>query len=430
MEFVLSSAINATAEVAAADLYPHIRVFDGPQQNVDSLITPAVPLNVTRNSLLYVRMNWSVASSKTVGPGSDHCCRRRMDEAERRSQRLSLGAAASGFSAICWLAARDFSDILGGKVPVGAIDQSYGGTSIQQWMSESAIKSSNAPVATQCCGQACQNGGASCLYNGQIEPYTLGPTQFTSVLWYQGEQNANCGGPTQTAGAVYSTMLHALVRDWRTQLQQPALPFGSCVLAPWKSTKDNSSFAQMRLAQLNLTAHVESTFDISTLDSGNPAGGAVHSKYKQAVGHRAALGMASFFADITPTKPYKPPAYSSAAASKSGAVTVTLSGLYGQPPRLDGSVSCPPAIGAAQCAGFEVLSSSCVWHTATASLDGSALVLTPASGWSGDAVGSRYGFANWPLALVKVRHKNIRATSEASGRALLKLFLRFPGRFF
>ena len=33
MEFVLSSAINATAEIAAADAYPHIRVVDGPQQN-------------------------------------------------------------------------------------------------------------------------------------------------------------------------------------------------------------------------------------------------------------------------------------------------------------------------------------------------------------------------------------------------------------
>ena len=34
MEFVLSSAVNATAEIAAADAYPHIRVVDGPQQYV------------------------------------------------------------------------------------------------------------------------------------------------------------------------------------------------------------------------------------------------------------------------------------------------------------------------------------------------------------------------------------------------------------
>jgi hypothetical protein len=58
-------------------------------------------------------------------------------------------------------AQRDYSDALGGKVPVGAIDQSYGGTSIQFWMSEDAIAESSAPVATQCCKQ---DGGPSCLW--------------------------------------------------------------------------------------------------------------------------------------------------------------------------------------------------------------------------------------------------------------------------
>ena len=37
MEFVLSSAINATDEIKRADHYPLIRVVDGPQQNADPL---------------------------------------------------------------------------------------------------------------------------------------------------------------------------------------------------------------------------------------------------------------------------------------------------------------------------------------------------------------------------------------------------------
>ena len=92
------------------------------------------------------------------------------------------GEAASGFSAVCWFAARELFDSLGGSVPVGAIDQSYGGTSIQFWMSAEALEQSDAPVATQCCGQ---NGGPSCLWNTQIYPYTIGPTQLRGVLWYQ-----------------------------------------------------------------------------------------------------------------------------------------------------------------------------------------------------------------------------------------------------
>lgn len=46
---------------------------------------------------------------------------------------------------------------------------------------------------------------------------------------YQGEQNANCGGPTQTAGAVYSTMLQTMVKDWREKFEQPDLLFGKYV---------------------------------------------------------------------------------------------------------------------------------------------------------------------------------------------------------
>jgi hypothetical protein len=251
MEFVLSSAINATAEIAAADGYPHIRVVDGPQQNSDRLpLAKPDNASVPHNELFYQRMNWSVASSETVGKGSDHCCRRRSlsDTDIVEEHELSAGSG-SGFSAVCWFAARDLFDSLGGSTPVGAIDQSYGGTSIQFWMSERAIAESRAPVATQCCGQ---NGGPSCLWNTQIFPYTVGPMQFKGVLWYQGEQNANCGGPTQTAGSVYSTMLQTMVTDWRVQFKQPGLLFGSCLLAPWKKTADEVSFAELRLAQANL----------------------------------------------------------------------------------------------------------------------------------------------------------------------------------
>jgi hypothetical protein len=71
MEFVLSSAVNATAEIAAADAYPHIRVVDGPQQNTDRLpLTPPANASMPHTELFYNRMNWSVASSETVGKGS------------------------------------------------------------------------------------------------------------------------------------------------------------------------------------------------------------------------------------------------------------------------------------------------------------------------------------------------------------------------
>ena len=145
MEFVLSSAINASAEIAAADGYPHIRVVDGPQQNSDRLpLKPPNNASVPHNELFYQRMNWSVASAETVGKGSDHCCRRRsLSDADVVEEHELSADAGSGFSAVCWFAARDLADSLGGSTPVGAIDQSYGGTSIQFWMSEQARQNSS-----------------------------------------------------------------------------------------------------------------------------------------------------------------------------------------------------------------------------------------------------------------------------------------------
>ena len=44
-------------------------------------------------------------------------------------------------------------------------------------------------------------------------------------------------GPTQTADGVYSTMLQAMVKDWRARLQQPDLPFGASKTAAKRPAK-------------------------------------------------------------------------------------------------------------------------------------------------------------------------------------------------
>jgi hypothetical protein len=164
----------------------------------------------------------------------------------------------------------------------------------------------------------------------------------------QGEQNANCGGPTQTSGGVYSTMLQTMVRDWREKFQQPELLFGSCLLAPWKDPHDEISFAELRLAQANLTSHLPRTFIISTLDQGSPKNGAVHSPYKQAVGRRAAQGLASNASGNVASMPFMSPSFaSSRAVGGGGVVEVQLAeeGCYGHEISVDNSISCPPAIG-------------------------------------------------------------------------------------
>jgi|EP01047_Picozoa_sp_COSAG01_P036633 hypothetical protein len=143
-------------------------------------------------------------------------------------------------------------------------------------------------------------------------------------------------------------MLQTMVRDWREKFQQPELLFGSCLLAPWKDPHDEISFAELRLAQANLTSHLPRTFIISTLDQGSPKNGAVHSPYKQAVGRRAAQGLASNASGNVASMPFMSPSFaSSRAVGGGGVVEVQLAeeGCYGHEISVDNSISCPPAIG-------------------------------------------------------------------------------------
>ena len=293
-------------------------------------------------------------------------------------------------SAVCWFTVRDLADMLGGKVPVGGIDQSYGGTSIQFWMGASSIAESQAPVATQCCGQ---NGGASCLYNTQIHPYTLGPMQFAAALFYQGEQNANCGGPTQTANSTYSTMLQAMVNEWRANLQQTNLVFGAVLLAPWKANSDLYSFPLLRLAQANLTSATSSamanSFVVNNLDMGDYSNPEVHSPLKQADGLRAAHGIAAL-TKLVLTAQYLAPTYSgakleNASASSSGGVGASgqdVTVLFDEATLYGGFVvnasreACPPSVPVAQCEGFAVMTADCTWHVARATVHNDSSTIT------------------------------------------------------
>lgn len=379
---------NASEEAAAANAYPHIRIFSGPEENTDTLNSKGV-FDHPHDQTYYLRSNWTAANENTIGCADGSC------------------AGPHGiFSAVCWHTARNLADSLGGTVPVGAIVQGYGGTSIQYWMSEDALRESNAPEATQCCGQ---NGGPSSLWNTQIHPYTLGPMQFSAVVWFQGEQNANCGGPTQVEGGEYSTMLQTLVSDWRLRFMQPDMPFGVVLLAAWRHDEDITSFPLLRLAQANLTATMFNTFLISSLDQGEPVNGSVHSPYKREIGRRAAMGVRALA--MGQAVPHMGPRYASALAvpaGSTGIVSVRFMGysLYDGLVMRSG-VTCPTGF-EANCEEFAVLSApDCVWHAATATVSKSDhnIDLHPES-WSEGLrpVATRGFFANWPIVTVANSH--------------------------
>jgi hypothetical protein len=153
---------------------------------------------------------------------------------------------------------------------------------------------------------------------------------------------------------------------------------------------------------LHVCLCVHRTFTISTLDGGNPASGAVHSPYKQAVGMRAAQGLLANASGTVAALPFMPPQYSSSSAGPGGVVTIKLAdaGLYSAPPVLNSSVGCPPAIGAKNCESFAILGPDCVWHNATATIGSGGTLLLKSEPPLKECLGSRASYANWPVVTV------------------------------
>ena len=389
MEFTTNAVVNATTELARANSYPLIRVTSGPLQG--KLHLNAIPPGPSRERLA-VDLPWSVANASTIGG-------------------VGGGGGWDFFSALCWFSLRDTMDANAAAgvvdLPLGGVVECYGGTSIQFWSSPDAIAA--CPLAatnpgTACCGYG---GNTSCLYDAQVAPYTVGPTRFAAVLWMQGEQNANCGGPAQIA--YYSCALPALIADWRAKFGSPMLPFGVFLLAAWKAT--DPAFPLLRLLQVGAAAAIPNVFTASTLDAGEPNGGPVHSPYKQLPASRAARALQALLYGRA-AGAWRGPR---AASARADALTATVdfdpaTGALA----LDWSgAACPPAVGAASCESFAVLTSDCAWRSVESAGGGgaalvaslpspSALALTLQGGGGGLAIVAVRGyFANWPLVALR-----------------------------
>ena len=394
MEYTTNDVVNASSELFLANNYPFIRVTSGPLQGkLDlHLIGPLPYLE-----LVAIDLPWSIASNETIGG-------------------VGGGGGWDYFSAACWFSLKGVADAniaAGESVPLGGIVQSYGGTSIQYWSSTEALATCPPAPGSACCNYG---GNASCLYNAQIAPYTIGPTGLSAFIWYQGEQNAGCGGPPQID--FYQCALPALIASWRSVFNVPNAPFGIWQLAAWSATTD--SFPLLRLIQVNAAETLSRVYSVNTLDAGQPLGGPVHSPYKQLPGGRSAAALSSLLYNRT-TMPYIGPRAESASAS-GGANLVTVSFTDNNAIlSLDTTIGCPttvPGQPASVCEAFAVQTANdCIWHqsaplgnvTATLDVTGTKLILTLPSDTTNVPVAVRGFFGNWPLVQLRDNTTNLPA---------------------
>lgn len=167
------------------------------------------------------------------------------------------------FSAIAYFFGQRLQEIL--DVPVGMIHTSWGGSSVQAWLSKEAIE---AYQKVDLDGVDITNGTnhiPTALYNSMIHPlvnYTI-----KGALWYQGESN-------RREPEKYKILFPAMVKDWRSQWGIGDFPFYYAQIAPFMygdnevfTTSDNSAF--IRETQLQCLDLIPNSGMAVTMDIGD-----------------------------------------------------------------------------------------------------------------------------------------------------------------
>jgi len=297
MEWLVEKSANPEEEKAAAN-FPEIRHFK-------------VPRTSSAFPQADVKANWQVCSPTTVG----------------------------GFSAVGYYFARELFQKL--DVPIGLLHSSWGGTSIEVWVSPESVatipelaelqakilsQSSLSPegkkrheeylaelkkwtAATEMAlaknqpvteppsvpWPAWDNPQPTQLYKGMIHP--LAPFAMRGAIWYQGESNGS-------DEVIYLNKLQALIGGWRSKWNQGDFPFYIVQISNFsKVSEDGKTWSKVREAQMNALASITNTGLAVTIDIGETKD--IHPKNKQDVGKRLALWALAgpYGKDIDPSGP-------------------------------------------------------------------------------------------------------------------------------
>jgi len=173
------------------------------------------------------------------------------------------------FSAVAYYFGHQLQEIL--DVPVGMIHSSWGGSSVQAWISKEIMSSYQEIDLSDTDISKGTNHIPTALFNAMINP--LIPYTIKGALWYQGESNRN-------EPQLYKELFPAMVKDWRTRWDIGEFPFYYVQIAPYLyggneafETVDNSAFireAQLQCLDLIPNSGIAITMDIGEDDCIHP----------------------------------------------------------------------------------------------------------------------------------------------------------------
>jgi sialate O-acetylesterase len=164
--------------------------------------------------------------------------------------KVSNSSTVGNFSAVGYWMGLELSQWFG-NVPIGLIQATHDGTSIDHWQHTSS--------------------GIGDDYDAMVK--SIQPFAVKGVAWYQGESN---GGD-----AAYAGKLTNMINEWRSDWNLPGLPFGIIQLAY------RSGWNVCRNAQLEVADTQPNCFLVVIRDL---PGGQLHPPAKKPVGIRTAIG--------------------------------------------------------------------------------------------------------------------------------------------
>lgn len=165
----------------------------------------------------------------------------KQDNSKASEWKLAAPETTANFSATAYYFGRLLSEML--QVPVGLINDSYGGSSIEAWMSPRQLEpfpEVKIPAKGNTIKEVSRT--PTTLYNGMLYP-VIG-FGIRGAIWYQGESNYERSDR-------YEELFPAMVKAWRENWEMGEFPFFYAQIAPYnyaqlppyyKGGKYNSAF--------------------------------------------------------------------------------------------------------------------------------------------------------------------------------------------
>ena len=166
------------------------------------------------------------------------------------------------YSAVAYFYGQQLQEIL--DVPVGLILSSWGGSSVQAWMSNEALSGYQKIDLTDTDISVKPNSIPTALFNSMLNP--LIPYTIKGAIWYQGEANV-------AQATKYKQLFPIMVEDWRKRWGIGNFPFYYVQIAPHiysgnETVLNSKNSAFIREAQLQCLDLIPNSGIAITLDIG------------------------------------------------------------------------------------------------------------------------------------------------------------------